>query len=63
MIAAAFAALVALALPTVIVAQHGTPFNLRSIAPTIHDADPGTVPVAADLYDRVPVGTKVIVQQ
>ncbi len=53
------------------VAQHGTPFNLRNIAPTIRDAGHAVSAgcfrlvneQVAGLHDRVPVATRVIVQQ
>jgi lipoprotein-anchoring transpeptidase ErfK/SrfK len=60
MIPAATAVLAALAVPLMATAQHGTPFAMRNIAPTIQDADPGAMPdteerIVPEIYRRQPV--------
>src|SRR3982074_2302192 len=57
---AAIATLVAFAAPIVALAQHGTPFELRNMTPTIEDAAPGREPapegkVVPEVYRRQPV--------
>jgi len=57
---ATIAALAAFAAPIMALAQHGTPFELRNMAPTIEDADPGHEPapegkVVPEVYRRQPV--------
>jgi len=56
----AIAALAALLAPIAAVAQYGTPFALRNMAPTIEDAAPGHEPapeakVVPEVYRRQPV--------
>jgi lipoprotein-anchoring transpeptidase ErfK/SrfK len=57
---AAAAVLAAFAAPTMALAQHGTPLELRDMRPTIEDAAPGREPgpedkLVAGLYRRQPV--------
>jgi lipoprotein-anchoring transpeptidase ErfK/SrfK len=57
---AALAVLAAFAVPIVALAQHGTPFELRNMTPTIEDAAPGHEPapegkVVPEVYRRQPV--------
>jgi lipoprotein-anchoring transpeptidase ErfK/SrfK len=57
---AALAVLAAGTTPTVAVAQHGTPLEMRAMKPTIRDAEPGMVPkggteIVDGVYRRQPV--------
>jgi lipoprotein-anchoring transpeptidase ErfK/SrfK len=57
---AAAAVLTAFAAPTMALAQHGTPLELRDMRPTIEDAAPGREPgpedkLVAEIYRRQPV--------
>ncbi len=57
---AAIAALAAFVAPIAALAQHGTPFELRRMRPTIEDAGPGREPapeakVVPEIYRRQPV--------
>jgi lipoprotein-anchoring transpeptidase ErfK/SrfK len=57
---AAIAVLAAFVAPIVATAQHGTPFELRNMTPTIQDAEPGAMPAAEEkivpeAYRRQPV--------
>jgi lipoprotein-anchoring transpeptidase ErfK/SrfK len=58
--AAAVAVVAAIAAPTMALAQHGTPLELRDMRPTIEDAAPGREPgpedkLVAEIYRRQPV--------